>query len=300
MSKNNMIFIDWGTSKAAAFLVDQNGKVLDSRQSDQGIKFVKPGGYPDAYNALTQGWLETSRFTLMSGMVGSANGWEEAPYTALPANPASIASQIYKMKSMPNVYIVGGLNYNSGDGLYDVIRGEEVQILGLAAIDDRKKFLICMPGTLSKWLTMENERIPSFTTVMSGDFYAAITTSTIIAMMLDGEQEFTEEAFLRGVKLAHRPGGVMAHTFQARAAFLAKQLEKKHIKAFVSGIVIGNEIVAMRQLYSGDLPVDIIASDTLGINYALALGSLNVATKQHKSSELSVKGLSLLAKYIQQ
>ncbi|MDL2271501.1 2-dehydro-3-deoxygalactonokinase [Desulfovibrio sp. OttesenSCG-928-I05] len=297
--KDNMIFIDWGTSKAAAFLVNAEGTVLDSRHSPKGIKFVPEGGYPDAYAELTAGWLDSSRFTLMAGMVGSANGWEEAPYIALPANPASIADRLYAMRSMPGVYMVGGLSYESPEGLYDVIRGEEVQILGLAAENPGAKFLICMPGTHSKWLTMENERIDAFTTVMSGDIYAAATSATIIAMMVGDDQEFSEEAFLRGVRTAQGPGGVMSHLFRARTFFLFGKLAKQHIKAFVSGVIIGSELASMRGLYPFDRPVDLIASDALGANYALALQSLGVESRQHESGALSVKGMSLLARHIQ-
>lgn len=293
-----MIFIDWGTSNVSAFLVNAGGEVLDSRRSEKGIKFVPRGGYPDTYAELTRGWLENSRFTLLSGMVGSANGWEEAPYIALPADPASIAERVHTMRAMPDVYMVGGLSYESPDGLYDVIRGEEVQILGLAAQDPGKSFLICMPGTHSKWLTMENDRIDAFTTVMSGDFFSAVTSSTIIAMMLDENQEFNEEVFLRGVALAQRPGGVMTHLFRTRSFFLFGKLAKKHIKVFASGVIIGSELAAMRGLYPFDRPVDIVASDALGGNYALALASLGVASQVHDSGELSVKGLYLVTKHI--
>lgn len=293
-----MIFIDWGTSNASAFLVDAGGGVLDSRRSEKGIKFVPTGGYPEVYADLTRDWREQSRLTLLSGMVGSVNGWEEAPYISLPANPASIAERVHAMRAMPGAYMVGGLSYESPDGLYDVIRGEEVQILGLAAQDPGKEFLICMPGTHSKWLTMRRDRIDAFTTVMSGDFFSAVTKSTIIAMMLDDDQEFSEEAFLRGVALAQRPGGVMTHMFRARSFFLFGKLEKNHIKAFASGVIIGSELAAMKEFYPFDRPVDIIASDALGGTYALALNSLDVASRVHDSGELSVKGLYLVAKHI--
>ncbi|MDR1827624.1 MAG: 2-dehydro-3-deoxygalactonokinase [Methylobacteriaceae bacterium] len=299
MTRDNMVFIDWGTSKAAAYLVDGGGRILDSRTSQKGIKFVPAGGYPTAYEELTQGWLDSSRFTLLSGMVGSANGWEEAPYIALPANPVSIADRVYAMKSMPGVYICGGLCYTSPEGLHDVIRGEEVQILGLSVDEPGKKFLICMPGTHSKWLTMDHERIDAFTTVMSGDFFAAVTTSTIIAMMLqNNEQEFSDEAFLSGVKIAQGPGGVMSHMFRTRSSFLFKELDKKHIKAFASGVIIGSEIASMKELYPFDRTVEIIASSELGANYALALKSLGAETRAHNAGDLSVKGMYLVAKHI--
>lgn len=134
--------------------------------------------------------------------------------------------------------------------------------------------------------------------MVSGDFFSAVTSSTIIAMMLDDNPEFSEAAFLRGVTLAQKPGGVMTHMFRTRSFFLFNKMEKKHIKAFASGVIIGSELAAMKEFYSFDRPVDIIASDALGGSYALALNSLGISSRVHNSEELSVKGLHLVAKHI--
>lgn len=296
-SKENIIVIDWGTTNVRAFLLNaQSGEIIAQRRSDKGIKFVPRDGYPVVYQELTSDWRESSNFTLMAGMVGSANGWEEAAYVSLPASPAKVGEHIYKLSAMENVYIVGGLCCHKKDDTYDVIRGEEVQIIGLTSKLKQEGHLVCLPGTHSKWLEIdENNIIDSFTTVMSGDFFSAICTSTIMAMMLESPQEFSKDHFRKGIEISATPGGLMAHMFKVRGALLFKQIEAKHVESMISGIVIGSEIHNMRTLYNTKSQVHVIGSDALGEKYSLALDILEIEHQLHSSDEMSLAGMRVLA-----
>lgn len=271
--------------------------MIARRRSNKGIKFVPKGGYPAVYQELTADWLDSSSFTLMAGMVGSANGWEEAPYVCLPASPDTVGEHIHKMSSMDGVYIVGGLSCHRKDNTYDVIRGEEVQIIGLiSGLKQERKHLVCLPGTHSKWLEIdEHNVIDSFTTVMSGDFFSAICTTTIMAMMLDGPQEFSKVDFQKGIELSAGPGGIMAHMFKVRGALLFEQIQPQHVESMISGIVIGSEIHNMKELYNTKSFVQVISSDTLGEKYSLALDILGIEHQLHVGDELSLAGMMILA-----
>ena len=86
-----LIALDWGTTRARAFLISGTGEVLERRRADRGIQSVAPGGYPAAFAALA-GDLRSAApdaAIVLAGMVGSRNGWVEAPYVACPACPAS-------------------------------------------------------------------------------------------------------------------------------------------------------------------------------------------------------------------
>lgn len=296
-NKQNVIFIDWGTTNARSFLLNaQTGEVVARRHSDKGIKFVPKGGFPTVYQELTADWRDSSSFTLMAGMVGSANGWEEAAYVQLPASPKTVGKHIHKMSSMDDIYIVGGLCCHRADNTYDVIRGEEVQVIGLIAKLPQKRHLVCLPGTHSKWLEIDkNNIIDSFTTVMSGDFFSAICTSTIMAMMLDVPQEFSKVDFQKGIEISAGPGGIMAHMFKVRGARLFNQIERKHVESMISGIVIGSEIHDMKKLYDTESLLHVISSDALGKKYSLALEVLSIEHQVHASDELSLAGMGLLA-----
>src|SRR5262249_45052208 len=47
-----LIALDWGTTRARAFLISETGEVLQRRVADQGIQSVPAGGYPAAFEAL--------------------------------------------------------------------------------------------------------------------------------------------------------------------------------------------------------------------------------------------------------
>ncbi len=301
MSKDHRIFIDWGSSNVRAFLLNDTGKVMDSRQSRKGIKFVAKGEYPAVYNEITDGWREQSRFTLMAGMVGSANGWEEAPYIPLPTSPDTIGDSIFKMRSMENVYIVGGFSYHCPEkNTYDVIRGEEVQVFGLITKLPRADHLLCLPGTHSKWLNINADNvISSFTTVMTGDFYEAICSKTIIAMSLDEEQEESREVFERGVRLSKSSGCLMSHVFSIRGALLFGQLQKKHVCSMVSGVLIGDEIENMKQLYDTKAMIHVVAAGALCDSYARALDVFGYEYQLHDGESLSLAGMQMLVDRIQ-
>lgn len=298
------IFIDWGTTNMRAFLLDATNSVVEKRESDKGIKFVPKGDFPEVFREITNGWRQIARFTLMAGMVGSANGWEEAPYIPLPASPAQVGERIYRMRAIEDVYIIGGLSCRqqgsaAGD-LYDVMRGEEVQILGLISLLPAGKHLICLPGTHSKWLEIdENNTIGSFTTVMSGDFYAAVRSNTIISLSLEHKQQKSVEAFARGVELAQTPGGLMANTFKIRSSLLFKVLQPEHVESMLSGVIIGDEIHNMKSLYDTEKTVHVIASAELGENYARALGLVGCTCMLHDGSELSLAGMKMLVGQLQ-
>ena len=203
---------------------------------------------------------------------------------------------IHKLTSSSDVYIVGGLCCAGSDNTYDVIRGEEVQIIGLLAKIEQGKKLVCLPGTHSKWLEVDgNDIIDSFTTVMSGDFFSAICTSTIMAMMLGTPQVFSQQDFARGVALSARPGGIMTHMFKVRSALLFDQIKPEHIESMISGIVIGSEINSMKEVYDTSVTIHVVASKALADKYSLAFDMLKITHQIHAGDTLSLEGMHFLA-----
>ena len=81
------IAVDWGTSTFRAYLV-QNNEVSDTIETKDGMKFVKSHLFEQTLLSLIDRWLDNDKITeiLASGMVGSKQGWEEAPYQKTPCN----------------------------------------------------------------------------------------------------------------------------------------------------------------------------------------------------------------------
>ena len=85
----HLLALDWGTSRLRAFLMCA-GEVVAERESAHGIQHLPepgPGGYATALAQLAGDWLEHQPELplLACGMVGSAQGWREAPYVPCPA-----------------------------------------------------------------------------------------------------------------------------------------------------------------------------------------------------------------------
>ena len=66
------------------------------------------------------------------------------------------------------------------------MRGEETQILGLLdELAGDGPHALCLPGTHSKWATVEHGRITTFHTAMTGELYAVLTQHSLLAALMD-------------------------------------------------------------------------------------------------------------------
>ena len=130
------VAVDWGTSSLRGALIDDAGRVLEERQASRGILSVPPGGFRAVFGALFGDWMAVpGRRCLVSGMAGSQQGWIEAPYCPCPADAAALAARVIAI-GPGCIALVPGLS-DAHDGVPDVMRGEEVQILGAMRRQDQ-------------------------------------------------------------------------------------------------------------------------------------------------------------------
>jgi 2-keto-3-deoxy-galactonokinase len=155
MSQPVLIALDWGTSNLRANLLDAKGHTLEARSAPGGVMAVPDRDFAGALLRLCGDWLEAHALPVIaSGMVGSRQGWQEAPYLDCPADLASAARQCIQVElktasgANRTVHIAAGLRCLHDDGAYDVMRGEETQIWGAGIPDGR---CCVLPGTHSKW-----------------------------------------------------------------------------------------------------------------------------------------------------
>src|SRR3954453_19338504 len=119
------IAVDWGTTNRRAYLLDGAGGRVDEFEDHKGVLSVPAGGFPDAV-AEIRGRLGDKPL-LLAGMIGSNRGWREAPYVPCPAGLDELAAKLVWVSERDA--IVPGVSY-LGQGRADVMRGEEVQLLG--------------------------------------------------------------------------------------------------------------------------------------------------------------------------
>ena len=291
-----LIGIDWGTSNFRAFLLDVAGKILDRRAGPHGIMTVTEGRFAQVLAAGIGDWLGEGRIPiLMSGMIGSRQGWVEAPYVATPLGIADLAAALARVPfEVAEVRIVPGLR-TAGDEAHDVIRGEETQVFGALARLGIEGGRFLLPGTHSKWVVTEGSRVTAFATYMTGEIFAAAREHTILGRLMK-EGTPTGTAFLRGVAYGAWPGtpGALLHRlFGVRTAGLFGEIEGVDLADYLSGLLIGAEIADQGK--HDRRPVHIIASDALAERYRAAAASLGVVAEV-VSSDCIVDGYVAIAR----
>ncbi|HYZ48424.1 MAG TPA: 2-dehydro-3-deoxygalactonokinase, partial [Sphingomonas sp.] len=212
---NGFIAVDWGTTNRRAWAVDSNGATRELIEDDLGVLKVDAGGFPAQIASLRARFGE--RPMLMAGMVGSNRGWVEAHYVPAPATLGDLVAALARPQE--GVCIVPGVSWRA-ERTGDVMRGEEVQVLGalaggLIAADGP----VCHPGTHAKWVRMQGGAIGPFRTVMTGELFSLLSRHGILQDRLQGEVG-PDDSFRAGVDHGLSCDDLPAELFSIRARYL--------------------------------------------------------------------------------
>ncbi|MBN8871920.1 MAG: 2-dehydro-3-deoxygalactonokinase [Rhodospirillales bacterium] len=287
-----MIGVDWGTTRFRAFRIGRDGAVRDRRAGPRGILAVPDGRFAETLREEIGPWLAAGEDqVLLSGMIGSRQGWKEAPYVACPAGAAELAAELVEIPfDWAKVKLVPGLSGTDESGVAEVMRGEETEVIGVLA-DFPAGGIACLPGTHSKWARVEDGRIVRFTTHMTGETYATLRGHTILGrMMREGPPDGA--AFDAGVRRSAEPGGLLHHVFGVRAETLAGRLSDGDAGAYLSGILIGHEVRAALAGTPGTV-VHLIGAPDLTALYARAIAACGAFAERH-NGEAAARGLALI------
>ena len=278
----SFIAVDWGTSNRRAFRIEA-GLVIASERDDRGAATVAPADYAAEVMGIRDRLGDLPM--LLAGMVGSTIGWSSVPYVAAPAGLAEIAAALHRIDD--RTAIVPGLSYR--DGLHaDVMRGEEVQLLGAVAAGlVPADALLCQPGTHCKWATVEKGAITRFTTAMTGELFALLRTHGILASQL-GHPVEPGAAFRDGVTEGARRD-LAASLFAIRARGVLGIADDAHAASFASGLLIGADTAA--RIEPG-ATVHILADPALGALYAGAIDALGGRSHHIDSQAAFVAGIT--------
>ena len=294
------IALDWGTTSLRAYRLAENGAVLEERGGGRGIMQVENGDFAAALRDCCGDWLAAhpQARVIASGMIGSKQGWREAPYCPCPANAAALAAHIVHcdIGAGRMMHIVPGVScIDPASGAPDVMRGEETQIIG--AVPEQGSHLVVLPGTHSKWAWVEDGAIRRFSSWMTGEVYAALTQHTILGRLMTLDAQHDAGAFERGVRYGHsRPEKLLNSVFSARTLGLFNQLDASALPSYLSGLLIGAEIgAATRGL--GSPPVLLLGSAQLVERYRAACTVAGIQAAPGPV-DAAARGLHRLAKAI--
>ncbi len=266
-----LLGIDWGSSNRRAYLIERDGRLLRQHADGQGLLAVG-GQFAASLEQLRAGMgVDPSVPVVMSGMVGSAGGWQEVPYLDIAEPLGHLPARLVAVRGHPHCHIVPG--YRSSTPSVDVMRGEETQLLGAVTLGVRDGWVV-LPGTHSKWVLLRDGRIERLSTFMTGELFAMLGNSGTLATIMESGHE-SPAAFSAGLAEARRGDPLTHSLFGVRARVVTQAMPAADARSFVSGLLIGSEFVAAQ----GRDTVHLIASHALSARYAQAANSFGLQAK---------------------
>ncbi|MFN4056851.1 MAG: 2-dehydro-3-deoxygalactonokinase [Roseinatronobacter sp.] len=287
MTRPDWIGVDWGTSHVRAYAM-QGADCIAQAQSSDGMGNLAPEQFEAALLALVDNWLSNAHAVpvIACGMVGSRQGWIEAPYRAVPCTPLGQGMIVAPTKDPRlSVQIIPGLNQMRPA---DVMRGEETQIAGVIALNPGWDGVLCLPGTHSKWVHISAGEVVSFQTFLTGEMFALLSQHSVLRHSVAG---WDDTGFAEGVTQGfERPEWLTARLFSLRAEGLLAGLDPARARARLSGLLIGAELGAARAYWLGHR-VLVVGQSALSATYAKALSSLSVPVSTIDGTAATLAGL---------
>jgi 2-dehydro-3-deoxygalactonokinase len=289
-----LIALDWGTTRARAFLLSERGEVLERRSADQGIQSVPAGGFPSAFEAIAGDLrrMAPEADIVLAGMVGSRNGWVEAAYVPCPASPDAItaAGLNVALADGTPALILPGLSCD--EGAFDVMRGEETLIVGLGLADG----IVCLPGTHSKWALVEGGRITRFASFMTGEIWGLLRQNSILSRLAEEQsEEGARLGLAAGFAASRRPGGLLNTAFAARSEVLAGRLPGSAVGPYLSALLVGHEIAGALALFGRHDTVHLVADGAMAESYGAGLAAAGLQALVTTPEAAFVAGIRRLA-----
>jgi 2-dehydro-3-deoxygalactonokinase len=300
MAGPDWIAVDWGTSRLRAWGLGPDGRTLFAAEAEQGMARLAPADYPGVLTALLAPHLPPEVAPLdvvICGMAGARQGWMEARYLPVPADLNALARHAVT-PPMPGSAlrprILPGL-CQSRAGAEDVMRGEETQLLGVAALQDGFDGVVALPGTHCKWVRLAGRQARDFHSAMTGELYELLRLQSVLRHSLDAAAVDPEaraaglaEGLAEGLAA---PGELLGRLFRVRAAALLAGRPPAWCDGLLSGLLVGSDIGA-RLPQLRDQPVVLVGAPALVSIYAEGLAQAGLAAQGIDATTAALAGLT--------
>ena len=306
MAESLFIAGDWGTTNLRLYLCQQaanQGLTIVATQMGPGVS-QGSDNFEQIFFDLAGDWLNEygPMPVILSGMVGSNIGWQAAPYTDCPAS----AEQIINGRTAFNARgiefsIISGLRTINPLGTADLMRGEELQLLGWMGSDAAAKSeskaaqLVALPGTHNKWALVQGGKIETFVTALTGELYSLLQNHSVLIASAESA-DFSADIFVQGVKVATtlESGQLLQALFATRSRQVLGELSELHASSYLSGLLIGSDVVGSLALMEKQMgaisSVDLIGDSALSRCYQLALESVGIKAEISDATQIAMNG----------
>jgi 2-dehydro-3-deoxygalactonokinase len=278
------IAVDWGSTHLRAWHIEQ-GQCINTLTLPCGVTNIAVGEAPDIFARHIAPWrTDRSLPVVMAGMVGSEAGWCAVDYLPCPLALHQLGERLCSVAD--NVWIVPGLK-QAQDDEYNVMRGEETQLLGAMQLAPAGCYV--MPGTHSKWVSVEGEQVTRFDTAMTGELHHLLMTHSLIGKGLPAQQN-DSAAFSHGLERGLNTPSLVSRLFATRAARVLGALATTSVSDALSGLLIGAEVATLSRQYQPQA-VTLVASQRLAPLYRQAFTRLNIAVTECTADEAFLQGI---------
>ena len=291
----DFVVVDWGTSSFRGWLMSASGEALAESRGGEGMLHCAGTGFaPVLGDHLARLGAPEGARILICGMAGARQGWVEAPYLKVPTRLDALHEGAIRVEAPGDIRILPGIAQARPDEP-DVMRGEETQLLGVTEPDFSG--LVCIPGTHSKWIKIEDGCIVEFSTYMTGELFSVMAQHSILLHAIDASASPADgQAFRDGLSTAlAAPTALTASLFGLRAAQLLGFEQRADGAARLSGLLIGTEIADAVRRHTAPRSVRLIAAGALGKLYAAALGARDIDVTVVDAEQASRRGLAKAA-----
>ena len=267
MSDTTFIAVDWGSSNCRAYLC-VDGRIEASKEQATGVKNLAADDFEGVFDVLIADWQGQVEDVYLTGMITSRSGWVETPYAVCPAGLVDLADEAVTVhrKGLDLVFLPGLCQRGESA---DVMRGEELQIFGLA--DGIGEQIVVLPGTHSKWALVRDGRACRFTTIMTGELFDLVLNHSLAGRLADGVA-LDPLVFDGAVAKALETARPISDLFAARSRVLMDVMPPTSVASYLSGLLIGAEIREGRDTFpEAGKGVILAGSEALVHRYARAL-----------------------------
>lgn len=282
-----IIGIDWGTTHLRAYRVAPDGQLVARCEGDDGVLRAR-GRFGQVCAGVIEGLgaRPGELPVILSGMVGSTQGWQPVDYLGIDQPLRTLGAHLVPLRAAdapPRCHVVPGyavMPEQAGpeQGI-DVMRGEEVQLLGATLLEpDARNRMVVLPGTHSKWAQVGGGLIRWFATYMTGELFACLSQHGTLGALMSRSEE-SPQAFAEGVRRAgaSRLAGAL---FSCRAMVVTGAMPAEHAREYLSGVLIGAELhEALGRGGPLARAVSIVASSALARRYRDAAALLGIEAR---------------------
>lgn len=292
---DDLIAVEWSTAQVRARRLRRDGHTLDTQVETVRLADLGRAEIVEQVDRLRARWPDVRGPLLLSGMIGSAMGWEEIARVDCPASPDAIVDGAAARSIGGHAVIfLPGLACKQRFGDPDVLRGEEVAAIGaLEHARGRAGLLLLVPGMHGKWLTHDGVRVTQFHTSMTVELYRVLAERSVLAPLMAAEPS-EGTAFRDGVARGADGGGLGRLLFTARSAVQAGRMAASDAASFLWGVLIGADVRENLSLAPGTA-CQVAGAPAVAPLFAAAIRQLGGAAEVGDNDALTAAGFVRLA-----